>query len=104
VSVGARFKAQEAQMDFKTQLATEYGVVRSDVLLDSRVLWSSEQWAPRAMGVEQVLARLRLNNDGLIELLRTGRLPAPALVGQDVYWRQDEVEALVPLYEQFRGR
>ena len=48
----------------------------------------------------EALRRLKISQAALVAILVTGRLPRPGRLGKgEVAWRQDEVEALIPLNE-----
>ncbi len=85
---------------FEQKLHDEWAVPRNDIN-DGEFVPLGELDACQPIRPEQVLKYLKIGEDGLIELLMTGRLPQPGKQTKGrVAWRFDEVRALVP----FRDR
>lgn len=85
---------------FEQKLHDEWAVQRNDIN-DGEIVPLGELDASQPIRPEQVLKYLKISEEELIELLKTGRLlhPGKQTKGR-VAWRFDEVRALVP----FRDR
>jgi predicted DNA-binding transcriptional regulator AlpA len=86
---------------FEQKLHGEWAVPRTDILNSFEIAPLRELDASQPIRPEQALKYLKISEDELIELLKTGELPRPGKQTKGrVAWRFDEVRALAPLRDR----